>query len=93
MRARAGVEGLATGRWSGGSVAVRVEEGTDGWGIPVSVLQREGSGQVQRAGQLGPCPGRPICGPLWAGSKQADSEAVLFFFFLLCRFCVIFEIV
>ena len=54
MRARAGAEGLATGRWSGGSVAVRVEDETDGWGIPVSVLQREGRGQVQRAGRLGP---------------------------------------
>ena len=41
MRTRARAETLANGGRSRGSAAAREEEGADGWGLPVSVLQRE----------------------------------------------------
>ena len=41
--ARAGREPANGGR-SSGSAAAREEEGADGWGLPVSVPQREGEG-------------------------------------------------
>ena len=44
MRTRARAETLANGGRSRGSAATREEEGADGWGLPVSVLQREGEG-------------------------------------------------
>ena len=41
MRTRTRAETLANGGRSRGSAAAREGEGADGWGLPVSVLQRE----------------------------------------------------
>ena len=40
MRTRTRAETLANGGRSRGSAAAREGEGADGWGLPVSVLQR-----------------------------------------------------
>ena len=65
MRTRAWAETLANGGRSRGRAAVRGEEEADGWDLPVSVLQREGRGRVQRVGRLGPKPSGPAVGA-WA---------------------------
>jgi len=77
VRMRAWAENLANGGRGSGRAVVRVEDETDGWGLPVSVLQREGRGQVQRAGRLGPKPNGPALGAV-----------LLFFFFPLCKIVV-----
>ena len=73
MRTRAWAENLANGGRSHGRAAVRGEDEADGWGLPVSDLQREGRGRVQRVGRLGPKPSEPAVG------------AVTFSFFFYAR--------
>jgi len=73
VRTRAWAENLANGGRSRGRAAVRDEDEADGWGLPVSVLQREGRGRVQRVGRLGPKPSGPAVG------------AVTFSFFFYAR--------
>jgi hypothetical protein len=62
VRTCAWTENLANGGRSRGRAAVRGEDETDGWGLPVSVLQREGRRRVQRVGRLGPKPSGPAVG-------------------------------
>ena len=71
VRTRAWAENLANGGRSRGRAAVRGEDEADGWGLPVSVLQREGRGRVQRP-----------CGPAYGPFSRAPSGFKLFFFFL-----------
>jgi hypothetical protein len=59
VRTRAWAENLANGGRSRGRAAVRGGDEADGWGLPVSVWQREGRGRVQRVGRLGPKPSGP----------------------------------
>ena len=46
MRAHAGAEDLAIGRWSGGSVVAREGDKADRWGRPVGVSQRGEGGSL-----------------------------------------------
>jgi len=79
MRARAGAEDLAIGRRSCGSVAARVWDGTDRWGLPVSVPLREGArAERMRAGSADV--GRS------AAQFQGHPLRISFFFFLFVQF-------
>jgi len=106
MRTRARVEDLANGGRSRGSAAVRGTDGADGWGIPVSVPQREGRGRgsderdppvsdpqrEERGGQRAQRPRGPSRGGPACGPISGRSLQQFFFFFL-CSFCFIFEFV
>jgi hypothetical protein len=103
VRARAGAAEPANGRRSGGSTAVSEGGEADRRDPPVSVPQREERGQHAPSAQ-GSAPG-----PIWAVSKQAVCAARLWadlrakiqaahcaeilFFFFLCNFCLMFEII
>ena len=80
--ARAWAETLANGGRSRGRAAVRGEGAADGWDLPVSVLQREGRGRVQRMGRLGPKPSGPAVG----------AVTFCFSFMQNCGICLILHI-
>ena len=102
MRAHAWAEYFANGGRSRGGAAAREGGGTDGWGYPVSVPQREGRGRPDERDPLvsnrvrgraraqrprGPGGSGPACGP------KSGHPLQCLFFFLLCSFCFIFEFV
>ena len=98
MRMRAGAVDLANGGRSRGRAAVRGRDEADGWGVPVSVPQREGRGgsnerdppvsdpQREEGGSArGARVGRTGMGRP-AGRFPGHSLHSTVFLFFLCRF-------
>ena len=93
MRAHAWAEYFANGGRSRGGAAAREGGGTDGWGYPVSVPQREGRGRPDERDPLvsdrvrgraraqrprGPGGSGPTCGPIFPGHLLHSSFSFSF---------------